>query len=168
MTTAAKRYSAIFPLRTWGRVVLPDGTIDQGDRQALAGVYSGILAAEPVVPEEPAAEVREAVLAGGFRGPRIAIPGFEVDIPQYVRGVARIESPGQELIAFGYTGPHDVVGTGRAVDTPEMCTMGTLVVEEIVLCRAAMIGPRPRVRAAGDVVDDEAEAIAAILAALVA
>lgn len=48
--TAAKRGS----LMRWGRPYLykliPDGTIDQGDRQTLALYYGGILTAAPVIP----------------------------------------------------------------------------------------------------------------------
>lgn len=46
--TAAKRSSAINPACPWrGRLPLPDATIAQGDRQAVALLYSGILAAGP-------------------------------------------------------------------------------------------------------------------------
>jgi hypothetical protein len=47
--TAAKRSSAVHVGAAWrGQVPFPDGTIDQGDRQAVALLYSGILAGEPV------------------------------------------------------------------------------------------------------------------------
>lgn len=56
--TAAKRGS----LMRWGRPYLykliPDGTIDQGDRQTLALYYGGILSDEPVIPPEPQAYIR--------------------------------------------------------------------------------------------------------------
>ena len=49
--TAAKRSSAINVGSPWrSRLPFPDGTIDQGDRQAVAFVYSGILAVEFVPP----------------------------------------------------------------------------------------------------------------------
>lgn len=45
MDTAAKRGSAMFIRSPWRkRLPLPDSTIDQGDRQATAFMYSGILA----------------------------------------------------------------------------------------------------------------------------
>lgn len=48
--TKNKRSSAIFPGSPWrGMLPAPDGTIDQGDRQATAFVYSGIEAGAPVV-----------------------------------------------------------------------------------------------------------------------
>ena len=43
--TVAKRFSAINYGMSWrGASVLPDGTVGQGDRQAVAFLYSGILA----------------------------------------------------------------------------------------------------------------------------
>lgn len=44
--TAAKRHSAINWGLPWRTMPLPDGTIDQGDRQHVALMYSGILASE--------------------------------------------------------------------------------------------------------------------------
>jgi len=46
VVTAVLRHSALHFL-DYG-VPLPDGTVDQGDRQTLAGRYAGILAASPV------------------------------------------------------------------------------------------------------------------------
>lgn len=40
--TAVKRYSALHAYRVPYAVPLPDGTIAVGDRQTLAGAYSGI------------------------------------------------------------------------------------------------------------------------------
>lgn len=46
--TAAKRGSAICVSMPWRPFLpLPDGVIDQGDRQAVPFMYSGILAANP-------------------------------------------------------------------------------------------------------------------------
>ena len=42
--TAAKRASAA-GFGTFEEHIIPDGTLDQGDRQTMAGCYSGILAA---------------------------------------------------------------------------------------------------------------------------
>lgn len=53
--TAFKRRSAAAARRMpWMRRfgIAPDGTIDQGDRQAKAWVYGGILAEAPNVPSE--------------------------------------------------------------------------------------------------------------------
>jgi len=48
--TASKRGSAIYMLCPWRVIpIIPDGTIDQGDRQHAAWMYSGILAGAPVV-----------------------------------------------------------------------------------------------------------------------
>lgn len=49
--TAAKRVSVVHILKPWrGVAAFPDGTLAQGDRQALALLYSGILAGgAPVV-----------------------------------------------------------------------------------------------------------------------
>lgn len=45
--TAAKRKSAVHASSPWRNTVpFPDGVINQGDRQALAYLYSGILAGE--------------------------------------------------------------------------------------------------------------------------
>ena len=45
LDTAVKRASAINVTAPWrGLLPFPDGTIDQGDRQATAYQYSGILA----------------------------------------------------------------------------------------------------------------------------
>lgn len=47
--TAGKRASVIHTLGIWSLTYLvPDAVIDQGDRQHIAGVYSGILAGPPV------------------------------------------------------------------------------------------------------------------------
>ncbi len=46
--TAKKRASALSFGRLY-RLVPPDGTIDQADRQTIAGLYGGILADSPVV-----------------------------------------------------------------------------------------------------------------------
>jgi hypothetical protein len=46
--TAAKRSSAVHVGAAWRGSPFPDGSIDQGDRQAVALLYSGILAGEPV------------------------------------------------------------------------------------------------------------------------
>lgn len=51
MDTAANRASSIGICIPWTYLLVPDGTIDQGDRQALAHSYSGILADEAT--EEP-------------------------------------------------------------------------------------------------------------------
>jgi len=43
--TARKRASVAGVGKIWrGRAIIPDGTIDQGDRQQIAWSYSGILA----------------------------------------------------------------------------------------------------------------------------
>ena len=42
--TKAKRAAAL-TFQTEDFCIFPDGTIDQGDRQAISGFYSGILAA---------------------------------------------------------------------------------------------------------------------------
>ena len=48
--TASKRGSAICMLCPWRAIPpIPDGTIDQGDRQHAAWMYSGILAGAPVI-----------------------------------------------------------------------------------------------------------------------
>ena len=47
--TAAKRASALSFFQLGCLLPIPDGTIGQGDRQHLAGFYSGILAAAPPV-----------------------------------------------------------------------------------------------------------------------
>lgn len=50
MNTAAKRFSALLltlPFR--GPMVVPSGTVTQGERQAFAFAYSGILFDAPVV-----------------------------------------------------------------------------------------------------------------------
>ena len=49
--SVAKRASAILPGMPRPILPIPDGTIAQGDRQAAAWLYSGILAAEPEVPD---------------------------------------------------------------------------------------------------------------------
>ncbi len=43
--TAAKRASALGDCDYTQQFVIPDGTIDQGDRQTIADCYGGILAA---------------------------------------------------------------------------------------------------------------------------
>jgi hypothetical protein len=48
MDTAAKRYSAIAPLMPWRAPPLPDGAVEQRDRQHVALLYGGILASEAV------------------------------------------------------------------------------------------------------------------------
>lgn len=67
MNTAAKRYSAIGTLLPFLRLPpLPDGSIDQADRQTLTGMYGGILAGEAVAP--PAAvELSSSDLQGILR-----------------------------------------------------------------------------------------------------
>ena len=48
LDTAAKRFSGINVMMPWrGIASIPDGTIAAGDRQALAYLYSGILATTP-------------------------------------------------------------------------------------------------------------------------
>jgi len=42
--TAAKRQSALTFRQIWRRGLIPDGTIDQADRQTIAYSYGGILA----------------------------------------------------------------------------------------------------------------------------
>lgn len=42
--TAAKRASAIGVGQCWDCFIIPDGSVDQGDRQTLSGLYGGILA----------------------------------------------------------------------------------------------------------------------------
>ena len=50
--TAAKRASStLFVVPSFAIGVIPDGTIDQGDRQAVVWMYSGILAEAAVVVE---------------------------------------------------------------------------------------------------------------------
>lgn len=50
--TRSKRASALSALRSWILTPpLPDGTLDQGDRQHVAFMYSGILAAAAVIVE---------------------------------------------------------------------------------------------------------------------
>lgn len=50
LDTAAKRSSGINVASPWrSRLPFPDGTINQGDRQAVAFMYSGISAGAPVV-----------------------------------------------------------------------------------------------------------------------
>ena len=50
LDTRSKRASAITALRPWMIAPpLPDGTIDQGDRQHIAWMYSGILATTGVI-----------------------------------------------------------------------------------------------------------------------
>jgi hypothetical protein len=46
--TPAKRASALSVGKAF-RLVPPDGTIDQADRQTISGLYGGILAASPIV-----------------------------------------------------------------------------------------------------------------------
>ena len=47
--TAGKRSSVIHTLGIWSLAYLvPDGVIDQGDRQHIVGLYSGVLAGPPV------------------------------------------------------------------------------------------------------------------------
>lgn len=43
--TAAKRFSMMSFGKPFLRLVPPDGSIDQGDRQTYAGLYGGVLAA---------------------------------------------------------------------------------------------------------------------------
>lgn len=49
--TAAKRQSALTFGLPFMRGLIPDGTLDQGDRQNAAFGYSAILAGEPVIIE---------------------------------------------------------------------------------------------------------------------
>ena len=46
--SAVKRASAL-SFNMFGKIIIPDGTIDQGDRQTILGVYSGILAGAFVI-----------------------------------------------------------------------------------------------------------------------
>lgn len=51
MNTAAKRASAINVGSPWrGVLAYPDGTVDQGDRQAAAFMYSGVLSGSSEYP----------------------------------------------------------------------------------------------------------------------
>ena len=48
LDTRSKRASSVNVLKPYAAdLILPDGTIDQGDRQHSAWAYSGILAAAP-------------------------------------------------------------------------------------------------------------------------
>ena len=55
LDTRSKRASSVGFLKSWaGALVLPDGALDQGDRQQISWTYSGVLAAGvgggPVIP----------------------------------------------------------------------------------------------------------------------
>lgn len=53
LDSASKRSSAVNVGSPWrARLPFPDGTIDQGDRQAVAFMYSGILAGAAVAIED--------------------------------------------------------------------------------------------------------------------
>lgn len=53
MTTVANRLSAINLTMPWRWPPIPDGAIEQGDRQHLVGLYAGILARARAAVEGP-------------------------------------------------------------------------------------------------------------------
>jgi hypothetical protein len=56
LDTVGKRFSALNSMCPWrGILPIPDGTIEQGDRQTFALLCSSVLAGEPVVPVVPVA-----------------------------------------------------------------------------------------------------------------
>jgi len=68
MDTAAKRASAVNVGSPWrGILPFPDGVIDQGDRQTVAFMYSGILAGV------------QAVVGGRYQDPGIWPPQSEFE-----------------------------------------------------------------------------------------
>jgi hypothetical protein len=69
LDTTSKRASAVQLMKPWTiSPPLPDGTIDQGDRQHIAATYSGILAGTFVAPVANA--VSEWIIRARRRGRR--------------------------------------------------------------------------------------------------
>ena len=77
--TAAKRASALGFGLIASLFIIPDGTIDQGDRQTISNMYSGILATEPfpvVTPESRTAEANSlSRIASAETSSRAALAG---------------------------------------------------------------------------------------------
>ena len=70
--TAEKRASALSYGRPGFVLPIPSGTVGQGARQHALGLYSGILAAAPVLPAVPP----DSIAAAGFTSRDTAAAGF--------------------------------------------------------------------------------------------
>lgn len=79
--TRSKRASALSALRPFILApVLPDGTLDQGDRQHIAWCYSGILAAGAGVVRTITLPTREFALQLAARTFGLELPMREFDL----------------------------------------------------------------------------------------